>query len=165
MAEEEQATVPAKASGGKKLLIIVIVLVVLLGAGGGAAFMLMGKPAGKAHAAAKPNVKLAKEAQYLPLDPAFVVNFQGNQSHSFLQIGVTLMSHDPKAIEVAKAADPVIRNALVLLFSNQNSDALMTADGKRKLQARALKAVQDVVARQIGRPGIEDLYFTSFVMQ
>ncbi|NII09188.1 flagellar basal body-associated FliL family protein [Oleiagrimonas sp. C23AA] len=172
MAEQEA---PAAKPKSKKLLIIIIVLLVLLLAGGGAAFFMMSKKAptganGQAaaaeHAKPKVDVKLAEHAEYLPLDPVFVVNFQDpNSSQRYLQVGVTLMSHDTAAIEAAKSAMPVIRNALLLLFSGQKSQDLASPDGKRKLQGEALKAVQGVLKDQIGRPGIEALYFTSFVMQ
>ncbi len=165
MAEAEPTPALKKSGGKKKWLIIVIVLVVLVCAGAGAFVMLgtsTGTP-GSARAAPKPI--LTKQPQYLPLDPAFVVNFRGDQDHHFLQIGVTLMTHDPEAVTAVKAANPVIRNALLLLFSSQNDSALMSADGKRKLQAQALEAVQQVIDQQIGRPGIEAVYFTSFVMQ
>jgi flagellar protein FliL len=153
---------PAK-KRGKLIIILVIVAVVLAGAG--VAGYLTMQPAGKAGAQAEHKPELSKKAEYLPLDPSFVVNFKDEQSVRFLQVGVTLMSHDPKAIEAAKEANPVIRNALLLLFSNQDASKLGGAEGKRKLQAEALKSVQKIIHEQIGRDGIEAVYFTSFVMQ
>lgn len=102
---------------------------------------------------------------YLPLEPSFVVNFKGDEQQSYLQVGVTLMSHDPVVIEAAKNADPVIRNALVLLFSSQTSADLSDVQGKQKLQAKALDAVRKILSDRLGRPGVDALYFTSFVMQ
>ncbi len=101
---------------------------------------------------------------YLPLEPAFVVNFQDDATR-YLQVGVTLMSSDAAAIQVVKSNDPVVRNALVLLFSSQTFDELSTTAGKQKLQSEALNAVRKIVAVRLGRPGIDALYFTSFVMQ
>lgn len=162
---ENPSNAPAPKKGGKLILILVLALLVL-GGGGAAAFFVLGGKGGKAHKAdAKPPVQLTKKAEYLPLDPALVVNFKDAQAVRFLQVGVTLMSHDPQAIEAAKESMPVIRNALLMLFSNQDASTLMGADGKRKLQAEALKAVQKIVHQQIGRNGIEAVYFTSFVMQ
>jgi flagellar FliL protein len=75
------------------------------------------------------------------------------------------MSHDPDAISVAKAADPVLRDSLVALFSNQNYSIISDAAGRQKLQEQALAAVRKIVQARLGRPGIDALYFTSFVMQ
>jgi flagellar FliL protein len=64
-----------------------------------------------------------------------------------------------------KDNDPVIRNALVILFSSQTIAELGNTAGKQKLQAQALTAVRKIVADKIGKPGVDALYFTSFVMQ
>ncbi|HUH30808.1 MAG TPA: flagellar basal body-associated FliL family protein, partial [Rhodanobacter sp.] len=40
-----------------------------------------------------------------------------------------------------------------------------SAAGRQKLQAQALVAARKVVQARLGRPGIDALYFTSFVMQ
>ena len=39
------------------------------------------------------------------------------------------------------------------------------AAGRQKLQADALVAVRKIVKARLGRPGVDALYFTSFVMQ
>lgn len=142
----------------KPLLLIVaaIVVVALVGAGG---FMFMH------HGGKGAKSEPAKVAQYYALDPSIVVNFQDDRAIRFLQVGISLMAYDPKAIEAAKAAEPRIRNALLLLFSGQKYETLATEQGKLELQKQALKQVQDILQQVSGKPGIEALYFTSFVIQ
>jgi len=149
---------------GKGKLLLVAALVVLAAGGGGAFFMLKGGHPKSAEQAAAESAK-AKPAVYLQLDPAFVVNFQDDTALRFLQVGVNVMSHDPEAITAAKEADPEIRNALLMLFSAQDVKALSDVKGKQKLQAAALAEVQRVLKEKIGRPGVDALYFTSFIMQ
>jgi flagellar FliL protein len=152
MAQNEQTTETAAApqkKGGSKVVIIMGVALLALGG----------------TAPAEPKVVLSKQEQYLPMDPPFVVNFKDDQSMRFLQVGVSLMSHDAAALASAKEAEPVIRNAMVMLFSSQDYTILSDAAGKQKLQADALAAVRKIVEQRLGRPGIEALYFTSFVMQ
>jgi flagellar protein FliL len=155
------AAPPTKKKGGKKVMIIGLVAVLALGGGG---FFLMRSHGAKA--AAKP-VEAPKLAQlFLPLDPAFVVNFADQDSQRYLQVGVTVMTHDPDAIQAMKDSDPVIRNALVMLFSGQTYAGLSDTAGKEKLQALALAAVRKIVADKTGKNDqIDALYFTSFVMQ
>jgi flagellar protein FliL len=165
MVDEEQLDVveaPAQRRGRKPLVIGALVALVALGAGG---YFWQSHRAGHAANGKPAAVDLSKAELYLPLDPAFVVNFRDNDSLRYLQVGVTLMSHDPDAINVAKAADPVIRDVLVALFSNQNFSIIGDAAGRLKLQQQALDAVRKVVQARLGRPGIDALYFTSFVMQ
>lgn len=154
-----EATPAAPARKSKKLLLLIAVAVVVLALGGGYfAFAHHGKSG-----PAKP--ELSKTAEYYTLDPSIVVNFTDDRAIRFLQVGISLMSHDPKAIDAAKAAEPQIRNALLLLFSSQSFETLSSPKGKLELQKESLQKVQDVVKQSLGRPGIEAVYFTSFVMQ
>ncbi|MGO4702142.1 flagellar basal body-associated FliL family protein [Dyella sp. 2RAB6] len=161
------AVAPApKAGGGRGTILILAAALVLVSAVCGyALYTLRGHAASAASSEAKVEKKKEGPEVFMPMDPAFVVNFQKADGLSYLQVGITLMSHDPAALQAAKEADPVIRNALVMLFSAQDYTALSDTAGKQKLQAKALAAVQKIVEDRTGRPGVEALYFTSFVMQ
>jgi len=157
--EEEETVVATKKKGGAKLYVGIAALA-LLGAGG----YLYSRPHGAEAATAAAAAPKAPEL-FLPLDPAFVVNFQDQDSTRYLQVGVTVMTHDPAVVQAMKESDPVIRNALVMLFSSQTYTGLSDIAGKKKLQSEALEAVRKIVADKTGKPGVEALYFTSFVMQ
>lgn len=160
MAEQAEANNAAQAVKRRTpMLMWVIVLLLLCLVAGGGYMMLSSRHAA---AAAEPAVKAEL---YLPLDPAFVVNFRDDESLRYLQVAVTLMSHDQAAIDAAKGAEPVIRDALVSLFSSQEYSIIGNAAGRQKLQAQALEAVRKIVQARLGKPGIDALYFTSFVMQ
>lgn len=164
MATEAPATevpveVEAPKKSKKRLLLIAVaaVVVLLLGIGG---FLVM-----RHHGSPAKAVVDKGPAVYYTLDPSIVVNYTDARAIHFLQVGVSLMSHDPKAIDAAKAAEPAIRNALLLLFSSQDYATLSTPKGKLELQKEALQKVQAVMKQSSGSSGIEAVYFTSFVMQ
>lgn len=160
MANEEQTeTAPAARKRRGPLLIGAVALLALAGGG----YFWQAQKA--AHAKAGRQAAAPRAELYLPMDPPFVVNFRDGDSLRYLQVAVTLMSHDPHAIEVAKSADPVIRDALVSLFSNQEYAVISQAAGRQKLQDQALQSVRKIVGARLGQPGIDALYFTSFVMQ
>nr|WP_199040813.1 flagellar basal body-associated FliL family protein [Dyella sp. ASV24] len=166
MAQNEQAesTAAAPKKGTNKA--IIFMGVAMLAMAGVSGYLVMNaRNSAHANEPEEPKVVLSKQEQYLTLDPPFVVNFKDDQSMRFLQVGVSLMSHDAAALAAAKDADPVIRNALVMLFSSQDYTILSDAAGKQKLQAQALDAVRKILEKRLGRPGVEALYFTSFVMQ
>lgn len=163
MAVADEGRVEAPPAPKKKsplAMIIGLVLLLLALGGGGFAYKTM-----QAKAEAKNANPASKAELYLPLDPPFVVNFRDDESLRYLQVGVTLMSHDADALAAAKAADPVIRDALVSLFSSQEYSIISNTTGRDKLQAQALAAVRKIVQARLGRPGVDALYFTSFVMQ
>ena len=155
----EEEVVPAKKKRGSGLLLAGIAVLALLGASGYFYSRAHGTKAATAAEAPK------TPELFLPLDPAFVVNFQDQDATRYLQVGVTVMTHDPSAVQAMKDSDPVIRNALVMLFSSQTYAGLSDLAGKKKLQTEALDAVRKIVADKTGKPDVDALYFTSFVMQ
>ncbi|MEA3178273.1 MAG: flagellar protein FliL [Gammaproteobacteria bacterium] len=149
----------------KKWLIIAIAAFVVLAGGGAAAFMLMGQNDAHGKKEAKAKEPLAPPL-YVALDPPFVVNFEGEQLVRFLQITVQVMTRDPETVELLKANDPVVRNDLLLLFANQKYEVVAARAGKEKLRSDALAAIRHVVETGGGKSAhIEQVYFTSFVMQ
>jgi len=148
----------------KPWLLIGIAGAVLLACGGTGAWLMLAHNAPKKTAAAP--APPAGPPLYVPLDPPFVANFEGDQQVRYLQITAQIMTHDPKTVEALKAADPIIRNDLLLLFSNQKATELATNEGKEKLRGAALAAVRKVLAANEGKPEkVDAVLFTTFVMQ
>lgn len=108
---------------------------------------------------------VTKPAVYMPIDPAFVVNFASQGKARFLQITVEVMTRDETVPDKVKLHMPVIRNNLMLLFSTQTYENVSTLEGKESLREEALEVVQQILEEETGDPGIEAIYFTSFVMQ
>jgi flagellar protein FliL len=106
----------------------------------------------------------AKAAVYYALDPPFVVNFEEGQAVRFLQITMEIEAHDEKAIESVQKNVPLIRNNLLLLMSNRDYQSLMSREGKEKLRQEALTEVR-AVQKKTGGADVDDLLFTSFVVQ
>ncbi len=102
---------------------------------------------------------------YVPLDPAFVVNLTDPSGLRFLQLQIEVMSRDPKVPDQIKQHMPRIRNALLLLLGQQKIAELSERSGKENLQAAVLVEIQKILKEEAGAPGVEAVYFTSFVMQ
>jgi flagellar FliL protein len=105
-----------------------------------------------------------KPSVYYAIDPPLVVNFEDGSAVRFLQITMEIMAHDEKAIESVQKNIPLIRNNLLLLMSNRNYQTMMSREGKEKLRQEALAEVQAVQKKE-GGPEIDDVLFTSFVVQ
>jgi len=106
----------------------------------------------------------AKSEIYYALDPPLVVNFEDGAAVRFLQITVEVMSKDQKAVDSVQKNAPLIRNNLLLLMSNRNYQTLMTREGKEKLRQEALAEIHAVQKKE-GDPEVDELLFTSFVVQ
>jgi len=167
------APVAAKPKSKKGLLFAIIGAVVLVGGGAGAWFAFGGKKEEgqegqkekpKTKAEAKHAVKLP--AQFVSLDPPFVVNFEAGTTARFLQIAVQLMTREPEMVEFLEHNGPIIRNDLLLLFGNKTVEQVSTQEGKEALRTAALEAVRKIINSEGGKgEALEAVYFTSFVMQ
>jgi flagellar FliL protein len=116
-------------------------------------------------AAAQPEGPL-EPAIYVPLDPPFVVSFEDEGSGSrFLQLTLQAMARNEKTIAEIKQHAPAIRNSFLFLISSYNVQELTTVAGKEKLRSAMLDAANDIMAENTGEPSIEELYFTSLVIQ
>lgn len=176
MAEEdkEEGTGEVEKKKSPLKLIIIIVAVLLVGGGAGAFFM-MGDKEGDAAVAENGNGEatesetgeeaVSKSAHYFSLDPAFIVNFTGKSRARFLQVSIEGMTRDEKVKEEITKHFPQVRNNIVLLLSGKTSEQLGTPQGKDKLRKEVLKEIQDILVNETGKEGVEDVYFTSFVMQ
>lgn len=105
-----------------------------------------------------------KPAVYYAIDPPLVVNFEDGSVVRFLQITMEIMAHDQKAIDSVQKNIPLIRNNLLLLMSNRNYQSMMSREGKEKLRQEALTEVRAVQKKE-GSPDVDDLLFTTFVVQ
>lgn len=161
VAQADGASPPRKRSW----LILIIAAVIVLAAAGAGGWLLLGQSGSKSKAG-RTAVKPAGPAIYIALDPPFVTNFEADQAVRFLQLSIEVMTHDPATVDIVKANDPIVRNDLLLLFSNQKYAEISTSQGKERLRSEALTAVRKVVADNGGKPdSVEAIYFTSFVMQ
>lgn len=173
--EVDEALPEKKSKTGKVLLISFFILVLLIGGGIGAAVMLLDEETlndlpfasmllgseadvGKANSVVKPPI-------YVELGDPFVVNFiQGNQVR-YLQVRIEAMTRDPEIPRAIASHLPRIRHNLVFMFSAFDYVSLASVDGKTEVRDRALEEIQMVLQEETGKAGIEDVYFTSFVMQ
>jgi flagellar FliL protein len=154
----------------KKIIIIAVAVLLLALTAGGAAFFMLGSEAdvssgelagADAAAAAIPS----KPPIYHGLDPDFVVAFQNPKKVRFLKASLEVMVYDPDVIDDIKLHMPVIRDAILLLFSAQDEDSLMSIEGKEAFRAQILEKIRSTLERLTGNPGVEAVYFSNFVMQ
>lgn len=185
--EAEAAAIAAKAKKKKLFIIIGAAVLVLLLAGGGAFMFLKGdkKPADGEHAEGdktehaegeekaegeEPKLDehgnpIVSTVEYHTFKPPFVVNFFVAGKQRYLQISLTAMVREPGVMDALILHTPLIRNKLVMLISGESLDELQTLEGKKQLQEKLLKAVQEIMQQEIKKPGVENVLFDSFVIQ
>ena len=161
----DEADVPAGAGKKKKLLIIAIAVVALALIGGGAAFFLAG---GDEEAEQDEAAKAHQEpstAIYEALGDKFVLTLEYEGRQHFMQVSISAMTRELTVGEELKVHAPLIRSRLVSLLGAQDFATLRTEKGKLALRDQVLATVQEVLQAETGKPGIEQVYFTDFVLQ
>ncbi|WP_085623134.1 MULTISPECIES: flagellar basal body-associated protein FliL [unclassified Pseudomonas] len=165
MAKSEAVKDPATKGKLKLILLAVVGLLLAIGLSVGATWFIMHKsePAPAADTAAS-NVKPA--AIYEALAPAFVVNFNQNGRQRYMQVSITLQARNQADLDALKVHMPVIRNNLVMMFSGQGFDTLAGSPvGQEMLRQKATAVVQEVAQKEVGKPVVDQLLFTNFVLQ
>ncbi|MFX1722642.1 flagellar basal body-associated FliL family protein [Stenotrophomonas sp. AS1] len=161
-AEKDKAAKPRS-----PLLATALAAVLAAGAaGGGVWYFTQPKHDDKATKPAASKSAVPAPAQYFGLEPPFVVNLNSSfDGPRYLQVEVQLMSRDPAAMEAIKLHAPAIRAKLLMLFSQVEPSDIADRAGKERLQASSLAEVQKLLKAETGKPGADELLFTSFVTQ
>jgi len=166
MSDAPASDAPPAPPGKSKMLVIVLCSILAAGAAGGGVYFMTAKKGAEEHAAAEPGPAVKSPAIYSKFDPPFVVNFQNKGMMRFLQVSIEVMTRDTATADLIKQHDPKLRNDLLMLLGGQTFETLSSREGKEQLRTEALKAVAEIIAAEGGKAeNVEQLYFTSFVMQ
>ncbi len=105
-------------------------------------------------------------AIYVPVIPAFVVNYGGQGKLKYIKLEVSLRVKDSLSSNSVRHHMPLIRDYLVREFSRLNDVDVDTQQGKELVRVKALDGVKAILAEEEGDSvGITGLYFNNFVVQ
>lgn len=109
----------------------------------------------------------APKVSYISLTPPFVGNYglDGTARLKVYKADVALRVTGDEAVKAVKANEPLIRNQLVALFSQQTTETMNNVEAKEKLRQEALKQTQQVMNDETGKPMVDDLLFNNLIIQ
>jgi len=175
--DDNDAEQAEEQTGGKKkklilfgiigIVLIVTVVLVLWLFGGSSENESMVAPNDTSSSAApssSPRPEIGN-ALYVGMPRAFVFIVPGDSRERTVQIKAQLMVRGEESEELAKKHIPLIEGRLHEVFSSTTADRLKTAEGKGQLRELALKEVRSSLEEVTGKPVVEQVLFTSLVMQ
>lgn len=191
--DKAEAAAPKKKGGKlKKLILFVVLPLVLIGGGvGGGLYatsgskkegahvdpnrpklMLKGEGGGehggggKAHEGPEPAHPdpATYQSTYYPIEQTFTSNLRDTDGFLQLSLGVSTF-YDSKVIDNLKETEMPVRSAVLETLAQQDAEALNTPEGKLALRKQLTKAINQVLEQREGFGGIDNVYFTSFVIQ
>ncbi len=107
----------------------------------------------------------APVVSYVTLVPALVGNFGEGPKLKFYKADLSLRVTGADVEAKVKHNEPLIRNQLVMLFSQQTEQAMAAPGARETLRAEALKQVQEILTQEEGKPLVEDLLFNNLIIQ
>lgn len=104
---------------------------------------------------------------YYSLTPPLVGNYalDGSPKLHVYKADIALKVTGAEAEAALKHHEPLIRNKLVQLFSQQTVESMGKSDSKEALRQEALKETQQVLNDEEGKPVVEDLLFNNLIVQ
>lgn len=167
----DQANPEEEAGGSKKKLIIIIVAVVLLIAiaVGATVFLMSGDDAASDEASPEEAAEVVEEvaipAQYIKMKPRFIVNYNVGTRQRFLQASIEIMTRSQGVVDAVELHNPMLRNEIVRILSDQDFKALRTPEGRLALKTQLQEQLIALLKSEADVEGIEAILFTDFVMQ
>lgn len=151
---------------GNKWLVMGLVGVLLAATAGGTWFVARGSaPAATLEEGEQAPSKQTAKPLLHSLDPSFVVNLLNERSTRFLQVDLQVMTYSDEVIGHLEDYQVRIRHELIMMFSGLSKDMINSVEGRKQIQRQTVDTVNAVLEAETGVGGIEDVYFTKFVMQ
>jgi flagellar protein FliL len=104
------------------------------------------------------------EIVYYPIEQSFTANLA--DGGGFVQVGISVATYfDSRVGDNLERQMVPIRSAILMVLSDQQATVLATPEGKQILQRNLTKAINGVLREKEGFGGIDNVYFTSLVVQ
>jgi len=169
--EQSEETKPKKK--GKKKLIFMMLLLILIAGGGGGGFYYWRHRAAQAAAVAKKDQATDKKAhdgaeqsedrdvkEVIELQP-FIVNLADKNEARYLRMTISLGIGESAEAKPDPLVTTKVRNSILAVITNKNSDDILTVEGKAQLRKEMLNAARSAVEK----PEIHAIYITDFIVQ
>ena len=117
----------------------------------------------------KKNVKAIPEVDsyettYFEFPGDFTTNLKG--SRKFLQVSVGVSTqYDEKVMEIVDSHQLALRSEILSTISDFTEEDISGSEGKKKLSERLIVVLNKKLETLDEFPGIEDVYFTAFILQ
>lgn len=106
----------------------------------------------------------AYQATYYQIPAPFTSNMA--DSDAFAQISIAVSTYyDQRVITAVTTHELAIRSAILMMLAQEQELDLATPQGKERLQDKLVKIINNVLKDRTGYGGVDNVYFTNFVIQ
>ncbi len=112
----------------------------------------------------RPGNPVAYQATYFQIPVPFTSNL--TDSDAFVQVSIAVATYyDHRVIEAVQTHETAIRSAVLMMMAQEHEVALSEPQGKEALQAKLVRIINDTLKEKTGFGGVDNVYFTNFVIQ
>jgi flagellar FliL protein len=112
----------------------------------------------------RPKNPSAYTATYYQIPAPFTTNMA--DSDAFAQISIAISTYyDQRVIAAIQQHELAIRSAILMMLAQEQEINLSTPQGKNVLQKKLVKVINDTLKERTGYSGVDNVYFTNFVIQ
>ena len=104
------------------------------------------------------------ETTYFEFPGDFTTNLKNSRKFLQLSVGVSTQ-YDEKVMEVVDSHQLALRSEILSTVSDFTEEDISGSDGKKKLSERLMVVLNAKLEKLKEFPGIEDVYFTAFILQ
>ncbi|WP_420146249.1 flagellar basal body-associated FliL family protein [Sphingobium sp.] len=134
------------------------------GGGGESHAVSAGHAPGKGIDLPSPANPAAYQATYFQLQQPFTSNM--SDTDAFAQISIAVATYyDYRVIAAIKQHEMPIRSSVLMMLAEQPQEVLDTPKGKQMLQAKIKGIINATLKQKTGYGGVDNVYFTNFVIQ
>ncbi|WP_150137697.1 flagellar basal body-associated FliL family protein [Candidatus Enterovibrio escicola] len=103
---------------------------------------------------------------YFTLEPEITTNFiTGNQKLGFINVRIDLMVDDPSLIQLLKYHQPLIRDTIIGLLSQEHMAQIQSLSGREAIRNNCLEKVNALLLAETNQKVLIDLLFTKYLYQ
>lgn len=104
-------------------------------------------------------------SKYFLLSPAIVVNVTDEGRVRHLQVSIQLRLDNPADADLLQEHKPALQHELVMLLGGREAKDVRSTQGKENLRTEATERLKKILEKNTGKPLINAVYFTAFVIQ
>lgn len=103
---------------------------------------------------------------YVSLGDPMVLNLStSTRKLTFLQLKADVLVKDDDAKEIVEAHIPAIRHQLIVLLSEQSAKDMKTPVKREKIRLQATQEIRDMLEKMADNKDIDEVLFSSFLVQ
>jgi flagellar FliL protein len=105
------------------------------------------------------------QAIYVTLGKKMQISLESGGRPHHLQVELSVLTREQAVVEDLGLHTPLLQSRIGSLLGAQDFERLRTEEGKLALRAELLALVQEILLAETGKPGVEQVFFTDFVLQ